>query len=62
MNSYRLESKNPFRKESVYMIIRDVFKLSELDDMVYDPAAVGKVCTQMANEIRAKVKALGFER
>ncbi|XP_075214928.1 dynein light chain Tctex-type 5-like [Lycorma delicatula] len=62
MNSYRLDSKNPFRKESVYMIIRDVFKLSEMDEMVYEPGAISKLCVQLASEIRTKVKALGFER
>ncbi|XP_022201111.2 tctex1 domain-containing protein 1 isoform X1 [Nilaparvata lugens] len=61
LNSYRLHSKNPFHTEKVEKILQDVMD-ERLNQLVYEPTVCTKLCVDLAADIRAKVKALQFER
>ncbi|RZF48413.1 hypothetical protein LSTR_LSTR007580 [Laodelphax striatellus] len=60
-NSYRLHSKNPFHPEKVQKLLQEVMD-ERLTDLVYEQTACTKLCVELAADIRAKVKALLFDR
>ncbi|KAJ9580104.1 hypothetical protein L9F63_004246, partial [Diploptera punctata] len=61
MNSYRLDPKNPFKPDRVRQVIKTILE-KELHDLQYDPVKCGKQCMILSNDIRNKIKLLGFDR
>ncbi|XP_029176846.1 tctex1 domain-containing protein 3-like [Nylanderia fulva] len=60
-NTYRMESRNPFKADSVDKIVRSVLN-NRLDELSYDDTTVAKLCGDVASEIRRRVKKLNFDR
>ncbi|KAL0278913.1 UNVERIFIED_CONTAM: hypothetical protein PYX00_000591 [Menopon gallinae] len=61
MNTYRLESRNPFNSSAVYNILKDIITL-ECRGLVYDPNRCAALVTTLSAKIRNKIKSLQFER
>ncbi|CAH1775958.1 unnamed protein product [Owenia fusiformis] len=60
-NTYRMEPETRFKIETVQEIIREVLQ-ENLKDKMYDPIDCSLLCKDLAQEIKVKVKALGFAR
>ncbi|KAG8222063.1 hypothetical protein J437_LFUL000507 [Ladona fulva] len=61
-NTYRLESKNPFNKDKVMNIIKEVLE-SELSEVQkYDDEECRKLGHKISQEIRSRVRLLDFDR
>lgn len=60
-NSYRLDTKNPFKIDPVDKIVRSVM-VNRLEDASYDPEECPKLCSQVASEIRKRILKLDFTR
>lgn len=61
MNSYKLESDNPFNPEKVEKILKDVL-LETMENMTYDKDNCPKQAMLASDLIRKKVKELEFDR
>lgn len=61
MNSYKLDSDNPFDAEKVEKILQAVM-IETLEDLTYDPDKCPKQAKKASSIIRAKVKELEFDR
>ncbi|XP_044265499.1 hepatoma-derived growth factor-related protein 2-like [Tribolium madens] len=61
MNTYKLESDNPFKPEKVTKILEAVMT-EALENLTYDPEKCPKQAKWASSAIRAKVKELQFER
>ncbi|XP_014244953.1 tctex1 domain-containing protein 1-like [Cimex lectularius] len=59
--TFRLESRNPFRTQTVYKIMEEII-LEGMDGFYYNPKEAAELCKKFSSEIRTKVKALNFER
>lgn len=60
-NTYRMEPQNPFKTDLVDKIVRTVMN-NRLDELTYDDTVVAKLCSDIALEIRRRVKKLNFDR
>lgn len=60
-NTYRMEPPNPFKIDLVDKIVKTVMN-NRLDELTYDDTVVEKLCTDIASEIRRRVKKLNFDR
>ncbi|XP_023311658.1 tctex1 domain-containing protein 1-B [Anoplophora glabripennis] len=61
MNTYKLESDNPFNPEKVDKILESVM-IEALENLTYDMEKCPKQAKWASMAIRAKVKALEFDR
>lgn len=61
MNTYKLDSDNPFHVEKVEKILRDVLT-EALDNLTYDPDKCPKQAKWACSAIRAKVKEQEYDR
>uniref|UniRef100_A0A1B0CIV2 Putative dynein light chain n=1 Tax=Lutzomyia longipalpis TaxID=7200 RepID=A0A1B0CIV2_LUTLO len=61
MPSYRMESKNPYKREKCEIIIREVVD-DMLSSFVYANSDASQVCNNISEEIKSRVKTLGFDR
>lgn len=61
MNTYKLESDNPFNPEKVDKILETVM-IEALENLTYDMEKCPKQAKWASMAIRAKVKALEFDR
>lgn len=61
MPSYRMESKNPYKREICETIIREVVN-DMLSSFVYANSDASQVCNNISEEIKSRVKTLGFDR
>ncbi|XP_046387761.1 dynein light chain Tctex-type 5-B-like isoform X4 [Ischnura elegans] len=61
-NTYRLESKKPFNRDSVTKIIKDTLERELTLLKKYDPEDCKRLSWSMAEDIRSQVKALEFDR
>ncbi|XP_057668322.1 dynein light chain Tctex-type 5-B-like [Diorhabda carinulata] len=61
MNTYKLDSDNPFNNEKVDKILKSVME-ETFNELKYDPEKCGKEAKWASNTIKAKVKQLEFER
>ncbi|XP_011157246.1 dynein light chain Tctex-type protein 2 [Solenopsis invicta] len=60
-NTYRMEPRNPFKTDQVDKIVKSVMNY-RLDEVTYDDAEATKLCSDIAAEIRRRVKKLEFDR
>ncbi|GAB1868558.1 Tctex1 domain-containing protein [Camponotus japonicus] len=60
-NTYRMEPPNPFKIDLVDKIVKTVMN-NRLDELTYDDTVVEKLCSDIASEIRRRVKKLNFDR
>lgn len=60
-NTYRMEPQNPFKTDLVDKIMKSVMN-NRLDEVAYDDAETTKLCSNIAAEIRRRVKKLNFDR
>lgn len=61
MNSYKLDSDNPFNPEKVQKILESVM-VEAFENLTYDPDKCPKQAKWASSAIRAKVKELQFDR
>ncbi|XP_023029607.2 dynein light chain Tctex-type 5 [Leptinotarsa decemlineata] len=61
MNTYRLESQNPFDPEKVDKILKTVL-MEALENLTYDPDKCASQAKWATSVIRSKVKQLHFDR
>lgn len=61
MNSYKLNSDNPFNVEKVEKILQAVM-IETMEDLTYDPDRCPKQAKKASAIIRSKVKELEFDR
>lgn len=61
MNTYKLNSDNPFNVEKVEKILEGVL-LEALENLTYDPEKCPKLAKWASGVIRAKVKEEEFDR
>lgn len=61
MNTYKLESENPFNSDKVKHILENVMN-EALENLTYDPEKVPKQAKWASSTIRAKIKELQFDR
>lgn len=61
MNSYKLDSDNPFQVERVEKILKDVLT-EALEDLTYDTDKCPKQAKWASSAIRSKVKEQEFDR
>ncbi|XP_069699524.1 uncharacterized protein [Periplaneta americana] len=61
MNTYHLKSKNPFKPDQVNQVIRAVLD-KEMEGVKYEPTTCMRLCMTLSADLRAKVKALGYDR
>lgn len=61
MNTYKLESENPFNVDKVEKILKEVL-IEALDNLTYDPDKVPKQAKWASSVIRAKVKEQEYDR
>jgi len=59
-NTYRMEPQNLFKTDLVDKIMKSVMN-NRLDEVTYD-AETTKLCSDIAAEIRRRVKKLNFDR
>ncbi|XP_020709954.1 dynein light chain Tctex-type 5-like [Athalia rosae] len=60
-NTYRLESYKPFNVDMVDKIIKQVM-INNLEDIVYDPKECPRLCGEISEDIRDRIKRLNFDR
>ncbi|OXU25228.1 hypothetical protein TSAR_005285 [Trichomalopsis sarcophagae] len=60
-NSYRLESRNVFKLETVDKLVETIMN-ENLESFTYEPKEAVKICTETASEIQRKIRALNFDR
>lgn len=56
-----MEPPNPFKIDLVDKIVKTVMN-NRLDELTYDDTVVEKLCSDIASEIRRRVKKLNFDR
>lgn len=61
MNTYKLESDNPFNPEKVDQILKSVLT-EAMENLIYDPEKCPKQAKWASLAIRSKVKELEFDR
>lgn len=61
MNSYKLNSDNPFNVEKVEKILEAVM-IETLEDLTYDSDKCSKLAKKASAVIRTKLKELEFDR
>ena len=61
MNTYRLEPVNPFKPDRVREVLKTVLD-KELEGLQYEPLNCAKKCLILSNDIRNRVRQMGFDR
>ncbi|KAF7994190.1 hypothetical protein HCN44_011459 [Aphidius gifuensis] len=60
-NTYRLESLNSLKIDSIDEIVKTTMS-NRLEDFIYDETTAPALCTQVAQEIKKKIIKLDFDR
>lgn len=61
-NTYRLDSKKPFKPDEVYKILKNVVEKEVSNFVAYDGLMGPKIVQTIAAEVRSSVKSLNYDR
>lgn len=59
--TYRLEPKVPYNQFKCDLVLKEVIDLA-MEEYQYNPKLANVFCTNLAEEVKKKVKELGFDR
>lgn len=60
--NYRLEPKNPLRKERLELIVKDEMNKNYNDEYTFHPKYSLHMAAQVSEDIKTRIKALNFDR
>ncbi|EEB11362.1 T complex testis-specific protein, putative [Pediculus humanus corporis] len=61
-NTYRLDSKKPFKSNEVYNILKNVVKREISNFLIYDSLMGPRIVQTIAADVRSLVKAMSYDR